>query len=114
MMNSSFEQFDNDEQILEDWYNNSDTSEEIPDPNTQDEPLYQKANLLPVDLTKKHFEEGLAYVITLKKQRENPMLVMLIETRQNDFTYRTFFVRGSSRETFHDRGRDKTATYEDV
>jgi len=114
MMNSSFEQFDNDEQILEDWYNDSDTSEEIPDPNTQDEPLYQKANLLPVDLTKKHFEEGLAYVITFKKQRENPMLAMLIETRQNDFFYRTFYVRGSTRQTFHDHGRDKKAAYEDV
>ena len=112
-MDSSFEQLHNDEQKVEDWYNDSDTSEEIPDPNRQDEPLYQKANSLPVDLTKKHFE-GLAYVITLKKQRENPMLVMLIETRQNDFTCRTLFVRGSSREKFHDRSRDKTVTYEDV
>ena len=68
-MDSSFEQLHNDEQKVEDWYNDSDTSEEIPDPNRQDEPLYQKANSLPVDLTKKHFE-GLAYVITLKSSEK--------------------------------------------
>ena len=51
-MDFSFEQLHNDEQKVEDWYNDSDTSEETPDPNRQDEPLYQKANSLPVDLTK--------------------------------------------------------------
>jgi len=113
-VNSSFEQLDNDEQKLEEWYDDSDTSQEIPDPNYQDEPLYQKAISPPVDLTKKYFEEGLVHVITLKKQRESPKLVMHMETRQNDFTYRTFFVRGSSRGTFHGRGRNKNAAYEDV
>ena len=39
---------------------------------------------------------------------------MHIETRQNDFTYRTFFLRGYNRETFHGLGRNKNAAYEDV
>ena len=42
------------------------------------------------------------------------MLVMVIETRDTDFFYRAFFVRDSSRKTFHEGGTDRRATYQDI
>ena len=53
----------------EDWYNASDTSEDIPDPNLSKEALYQAPNMLPAPLQKSHFEEGLIYTMTLKGNR---------------------------------------------
>ena len=43
----------------EDWYCESDTSDEIPDPNLDKTSLYQEENKLPVPILKKHFVEGL-------------------------------------------------------
>ena len=43
----------------EDWYADSDTSEEVPDPNDDPASLYQEYDCLPVSLSKKHFIEGL-------------------------------------------------------
>ena len=106
--------FDVDEEMVGDWYNDSDTSEDIPDPNLQDDPLFQKVDTLPEELCNKHFEEGLIYVMTLNKERDKTILVMAIESRQVDFSYRTFFVRGSSSQTFHEGGKDRTARYGDI
>ena len=103
-----------EEEKNSDWYNDSDTSEDIPDPNLQDDPLFQKVDTLPEELCNKHFEEGLIYVMTLNKQRDKPLLIMVIESRQMDFSYRTFFVRGSSRKTYHQGGTDETASYGDI
>ena len=47
------------EDAVDDWYNDSDTSDEILDPNIQEGSLFQKANMLPVELCEEHFEEGL-------------------------------------------------------
>ena len=49
---------DNDEAKLENWYSESDTSENLPDPNESKDPLYQEENKLPT-LTKNHFCEGI-------------------------------------------------------
>ena len=62
----------------EDQYRDSDTSENLPDPNNLGVPLYQDVNKLPVDLKKHHFEEGLVYFMTLKTCKKHPMLAMII------------------------------------
>ena len=49
----------------EDQYCDSDTSENIPDPNNSDFPLYQDVDLLPEELSVYHWEEGLIYGMTL-------------------------------------------------
>ena len=97
-----------------DWYHESDTGEEVPDPNMQKEALFQKPNTVPVGLSKNHFEEGLYYFMVLDKDHDKPMLVMILETGIDEFVYRVFYIRGSSAKTYHEAGKDKTATYEEV
>ena len=84
-----------DRGIGSNWYSKSDTSEDIPDPNNCNSSLIQDANSLPMGLEKEHFQEGVIYFMTLEKDRDCPMLVMVMEIRAVDFTYRTFFIRGS-------------------
>ena len=43
-----------------DWYNESDTSDDIPDPSNCNSRLFQDINSLPVELKKKHFQEGIS------------------------------------------------------
>ena len=38
----------------EDWYNSSDTSDEIPDPNLSEQRLYQDINCIPIALSNSH------------------------------------------------------------
>ena len=52
-----------------DWYNESDTSEDIPDPNLKPEALYQERDKLPTVLHSSHFVEGLICTMTLKKKK---------------------------------------------
>ena len=85
----------------QDWYNSSDTSSDIPDPNMENEPLYQGKDALPKSLQKNDIFEGLLYTMTLQKLRDNPTLAMVIYKKKTSFIYRLFFIRGSSRETFH-------------
>ena len=68
----------------EDWYNASDTLEDIPDPNLSAEALYQGPNKLPVPLHKSHFYEGLIYTMTLKG-RENSKLVFITKVTKELF-----------------------------
>ena len=70
-----------------DWYKESDTSDDIPYPNLDKLPLFQEENKLPVPLLKKYFKEGLMYARTLDDNHKVTMLVMIIEKRQNDFVY---------------------------
>ena len=98
----------------EDWYRDSDSSQDLPHPNDDENPLYQDVNKLPVPLEKKHFQEGLIYAMTLEGKSNNTMLVMIITTKQSLFIYRVFFVRGSSRKTYHEGGDDKKSKYCDV
>ena len=99
---------------LKDWYNESDTDEDVPDPNNSAQRLFQDIDVLPVELTNQHFEEGIVYTMTLAKQRKNPMLVMVMHTRLIDFKYRIFFVRGSRRKTYHQAGTSKVSRYDEV
>ena len=46
--------------IESDWYNESDTSEDIPDPNNCNSSLFQDANSLPVGLEKEPFRRELS------------------------------------------------------
>ena len=41
-----------------DWYRDSDTSEDIPDPYDDDKALFQDVNVLPVGLQKGNFKRG--------------------------------------------------------
>ena len=68
------EKSDNDE-LNEDWYNSSDTSDGIPNPDMNKDPLYQDENSLPEAIKKSHFEEGLLYTLTLLSKQNDPMLV---------------------------------------
>ena len=61
-----------------------------------------------------HFEEGLIYTMTFLKDKVKPMLAMITAKRTHDFSYRVFFVRGSSRKTYHQAGTDRKAKYNDV
>ena len=99
---------------IENWYNDSDTADDIPDPNQKPECLYQDVNTVPVKLRPSHFEEGLLYTITLRERSTFSMLVMVIETNKTSFLYRTFFYRGSSRKTYHEGAKDKSCPYRDV
>ena len=94
----------------ENWYNPSDTENDIPDPNMETEALYQDTNTLPEPLQKNHFSEGLLYTMTLEKQHENQILAMIICKKRNTFIW-PFFVRGSKRKTFHDGATDKECRY---
>jgi len=107
---------EDDEHMDGDWYHASDTDEDIPDPNNQKEALFQKANTLPVILSKKHFQEGLLYTMVLEQGHDKPMLVMIIAKGDMEFTYQLllFFARVSAMKTFHEAGSDKTAKYQDV
>ena len=74
-----------------DWYNESDTSEDITDPNLQPEALYQERDKLPIALQSSHFVEGLICTMTLKKKKKRPMLILIFELLQDAFLYRVFF-----------------------
>ena len=97
-----------------DWYNESDTSEDLPDPNLQPEALYQERDKLPTVLQPSHFLEGLICTMTLKKKKTRPMLILIVELFQNDFVYRVFFFQKSSAKTWHQGADDKLTLYEYV
>lgn len=97
-----------------DWYNESDTSDDVPDPYDSPEALFQELNQLPRSLHKSHFEEGLIYTMTLKQKYDVHLLVMIIETKERSFTYRVFFVTGAKRKTFHEGLKDKQCSYQKV
>ena len=71
-------EFEDGENMDNLWYHESDTSEDIPDPNLEEKSLFQKWNSLPVELRKDHFQEGLLYLMTLDQACKEPMLVMII------------------------------------
>ena len=52
--------------------------------------------------------------MVLEKEHDKVLLVMMIETGNLEFIYRVFFVRGSSRQTYHEAGKDRKAKYENV
>ena len=98
----------------EDWYNESDTSENIPDPNVADESLFQDVDMLPEILTRDHFVEGVLYATTMRTNRKQTSLGMVIEKKDSSFIFRAFFVRGSKRKTFHEGAKDAEIRYENV
>ena len=105
---------DDEKEILDsDWYHDSDTSADIPDPNLENKNLYQDVDNLPESLDRKHFVEGLLYTMTLDGNRGTTMLIMVIEKKERDFVYRVFF-SSSKRKTFHDGAADKTELYSEV
>ena len=101
-------------QVENDWYNESDTSEDIPDPNLQPEALYQERDKLPTVLQSLHFVEGLICTMTLKKKNKSPMLILIVELLQKDFLYRVFFYQKSSAKTWHHGADDKLTSYDSV
>ena len=99
---------------LDDWYNSSDTSEDIPDPNMSNASLYQDIGCLAIPLDAEHFEEGLLYTMTLKAAPQQQMLVWIIEKYESSFSYQVFFKQFSRSKTWHETGKDHTANYDDV
>ena len=93
-----FDELAHDEE-REDWYNSSDTSDDIPNPDMNKDPLYQDEDALPEPLEKSHFEEGLLYTLTLISKRHDPMLVQIIELHQDKFVYQSFFHSTSKAKT---------------
>ena len=83
----------------EDWYNSSDTSDDIPDPNLSAEALYQDLNRLPEPLQCIHFKEGLLYTMTKHDNRRNSMLVFIIEAKLDTFSYHCYFQQTSRAQT---------------
>ena len=108
------DKLDDGEEMNAEWYHESDTAEEIPDPNVQRKALFQKPRTLPTDLSKDHFEEGLLYTMVLDKEHDKALLVMMIETGNLEFIYRVFFVRGSSRQTYHEAGKNRKTKYKNL
>ena len=99
---------------LEDWYHSSDTSEDIPDPNTSAEALYQDEDHLPEPLRSFHFVEGLIYTMTKHSSRRNSMLVWIIEAKEDTFTYNCYFQQTSSAKTWHQTGKFAECSYDDI
>ena len=66
-------EFENGENMKDDWYNQSDTDESIPDPNEMEDSLFQKADTLPVPFEKVYHEEGLVYFMSLRAKRDTSM-----------------------------------------
>ena len=85
----------------------SDTSDEIPDPNLSPERLYQDIDHLSIALSNSHFEEGLIYTMTLSSNRENSMLVWIIEANKETFVFQCFFNEVSKTPTWHESGNNK-------
>ena len=52
--------------------------------------------------------------MTLKTYKKHPMLVMIIEAGVEFFVFRPFYVRGSSKKTFHEGLEDKKCDYQVV
>ena len=112
--NSGNDQSSDGSDESEDWYNSSDTSDEIPDPNLSQDRLYQDIDCLPVALSSSHFEEGLLYTMTLSLNKKNSMLVWIIEAKQDTFVFHRFFNVASSNPTWHESGKDKHCRYDEV
>ena len=98
----------------EDWYNESDTADDVPDEINNKSSLYQEKDKLPVPLLVGHFEVGLLYSMTLHEEKEHTMLVMIIQTTETSFLCRVFYVRGSTRKTYHQGAKDKLFRYSDI
>ena len=103
-----FDCLEDSENMDAEWYQESDTGDDIPDPNMQKEALFQKPDTLPVELPKDHFEEGLLYFMVFDNDHDSPLMVMIIETGIVAFLYRVFYVRGSSTKTWHEAGTNKS------
>ena len=110
---SGYSDSDSDE-LDEDWYSESDTAEDIPDPNNSKAALFQENDRLPVPLAKKYFEEGGIYSMVLHKKPDNVRLGMVIEIKAEKFIYRTFFIRGSKLKTYHEGAKDAEFEYNEV
>ena len=99
---------------MDDWYNDSDTSAEIPDPNEDVTSLYQDCDQLPISLSNGHFEEGMIYSLTLFTDKKLTLLGMVMETREDVFRFRIFHAQQSSKKTFHEGARDLELKYSTV
>ena len=70
----------------EDWYHtDSDTDEDIPDPNLLLDPLFQDVDKLPEPLKKNHFEEGLLYAMTKCKDKKTMNIILIILVKRRTF-----------------------------
>ena len=102
---------DSDVVDSDEWFDSSDTGGEIPEPVTIKKALYQDVGRLPSALTKSHFEEGLVYFMTTHRHKNISILGMIIEVQNSTFVFRDFYVKGSSRQTYHESGKDKVYKY---
>ena len=98
----------------EDQYRDSDTEDEIPDPNLSPIALYQDTDKLPEPLEKGHFQEGIIYALTLKNDRAVINLGMIILVTDSSFLFRVFTAKGTSRKTYHDGAADKEFAFDQI
>ena len=64
----------------EDWFHcDSDTGDDIRDPNDNPDSLFQDVDKLPEPLKKKHFEEDLVYAMTMEHNNKNLILIILVK-----------------------------------
>ena len=108
------EQIDRNIDDPEDWYRDTDTEQEIPDPNQDPQSLYQTSNKLPELLEKKHFVEGILYSFTLQKEKSVTFLGLLIECKRSSFIFRIYHTLGASRKIFHEGADDKEWDIDEV
>ena len=99
----------------EDWYHtDSDTDEDIPDPNLLLDPLFQDVDKLPEPLKKNHFEEGLLYAMTKCKDKKTMNIILIILVKRRTFLFRLLSAKGTNRKTFHEGRKDEELRYCDV
>ena len=110
----SFDNANDYDEELEDWYHSSDTSDDVPDPNMSADPLFQDQDRLPEPLQKDHFKEGLIYTMTRHSDRKNALLVLIIEAKLRTFSYQCFFQQRSVSRTYHHTGKETECAYEDI
>ena len=59
-------------------------------------------------------KDYLVYFMTLTTDKKHPMLVMINEAGVEYFVFRPFYVRASSRKTFHEGLEDQKCNYQVV
>ena len=112
--NIEFGESVNDTEISDWYHSDSDTDEEIPDPNKNPEPLFQDVDQLPEPLQKKHFQEGFIFAMTLLEDKRIIHLGMIVLVSEHTFLFRLFAAKGTSRKTFHEGRRDKQYNYKEI
>ena len=109
-----FESSHESEEETSDWYDpdESETDQNIPNPNDDPKALFQEEDKLPKLIRKEHFREGWLYSMTMIGEKDVTLLGMVVETKDDTFLFRVFANKGKKRVNYHDGAKDKKYQYD--